>query len=108
MTDRQKTKRQTRKTNRAQRKAQEVRLAESSVPAPVDFDVAMQQESLVDTTETAPVIAKNRVSRKQSQQPQYVLPREVEYGYIHADLRRLIITAGILLAIMFALLFILD
>jgi hypothetical protein len=36
------------------------------------------------------------------------ISREQEYGFIRADLRRLIYTAGILLVVMFALLFLVD
>lgn len=71
--------------------------------------VALDQDSLVEAPETAPVQASRRVSRKQgAQSPSYVLPREVEYAYVRSDLRRLIITAGALLILMFILLFILD
>lgn len=110
MSDRQKTssKKSARRPNRAQRKAQEVRQAESSVPAPVDFSVALEQEELVAPRSTASAAARSRVNRRQSQAVAYVLPREVEYAYIRSDLRRLVITAGALLILMFALLFILD
>jgi hypothetical protein len=109
VSDRQKsTKKQNRRPNRAQRRAQEVRLAESSVPAPIDMTVTLDQEELVRSTDTAPAIAKSRVSRRQAQAATFVLPRDVEYAYIRSDLRRLIITAGALLVLMFALLFILD
>jgi hypothetical protein len=36
------------------------------------------------------------------------ISREQEYGFIRADLRRLIYTAGILMVVMFALLFLVD
>ncbi len=53
--------------------------------------------------------AGRRVNRRQTAQAvTYVLPRETEYGYIRSDLRRLILTAGGLLVLMFALLFVLD
>jgi len=97
-----------RKVNRSQRKAQEVRLAESSAPAPLDLTVTLDQDELVNLEATAPVQASRRVNRQKSQPVQYVLPREVEYGYIRSDLRRLILMAGGLLVFMFALLFILD
>ena len=104
-----KTRSTNRKPNRSQRKAQEIRQAESSVPAPVDLTVALDQESLVSAESTAPVQASRRVNRRVATQPvTYVLPREVEYGYIRADLRRLILTAGALLVFMFVLLFVLD
>lgn len=109
MSDRQKSsKKQTRGPNRSQRKAQEVRLAESSVPAPVDLTAVLEQDDLVRSSETAPAIAKSRVTRRQNQPVTYVLPRNVEYAYIRSDLRRLIITAGAMLVVMFVLLFILD
>ena len=97
-----------RKPNRAQRKAQEVRLAETNAPSPVDLTVALEQEDLVPAGATAPVIASRRVNRRQSQPIAYVLPREVEYAYIRSDLRRLILTAGALLAMMIVLLLVLD
>lgn len=106
MSDRQK--RTNRKQNRAQRKAQEVRLAESSAPAPLDLTVALEQDELVPTGATAPVQASRRVNRSKTQAVTYVLPRNVEYAYIRSDLRRLIITAGALLVLMFVLLFVLD
>ena len=109
MSDGQKRIRQTnRKQNRAQRKAQEVRRAESSVPAPLDLTVALEQEEIVPAETTASVQASRRVSRNKTQAVTYVLPRDVEYAYIRSDLRRLIITAVALLILMFALLFILD
>lgn len=109
MSDAQKRTRQTnRKQNRAQRKAQEVRRAESSVPAPLDLTVAVAQEEIIPTETTAPVQASRRVSRNKTQAMTYVLPREVEYKYIESDLRRLIITAGAMLILMFILLFVLD
>lgn len=109
MSDGQKRTRQTtRKQNRAQRKAQEVRRAESSVPAPLDLTVAMEQEEIVPAETTASAQASRRVSRNKTQAVTYVLPRDVEYAYIRSDLRRLIITAGALLVLMFVLLFILD
>jgi hypothetical protein len=110
VSDRQKTssKKQTRRPNRAQRRAQEVRLAESSVPAPIDMTVALDQEELARTADTAPAVAKSRANRRQAQAVTYVLPRDVEYGYIRSDLRRLIITASALLIVMFVLLFLLD
>lgn len=71
--------------------------------------VTLDQEALVDSQATTPVQASRRSGRRQgAQSVNYVLPREVEYAYIHADLRRLIITAGALLALMFLLLFLLD
>ena len=109
MSDGQKRTRQTtRKQNREQRKAQEVRRAESSVPAPLDLTVAMEQEEIVPAETTASAQASRRVSRNKTQAVTYVLPRDVEYAYIRSDLRRLIITAGALLVLMFVLLFILD
>ena len=110
MSDRTKnTRKSNRQPNRAQRKAQQVRQAESSAPAPLDMAVALDQEALVESPATTPVQARRRVARRPaSQAVTYVLPREVEYAYIRADLRRLIVTAAGLLALMFALLFILD
>jgi hypothetical protein len=109
VSDRSKSKKTTRQPNRAQRKAQQVRLAETNAPAPLDMAVAMDQESLVEAPATAPVQASRRANRRQAAQTvSYVLPRDVEYAYIRSDLRRLIITAGALLILMFVLLFILD
>jgi hypothetical protein len=48
------------------------------------------------------------VNRPKTQAVTYVLPRDVEYAYIRSDLRRLILTAGALLILMFVLLFVLD
>jgi hypothetical protein len=109
VSDRQKRIRQTnRKPNRAQRKAQEVRMAESSAPAPVDLTVALDQDEIVPAAATAPAQANRRVNRPKTQAVTYVLPRDVEYAYIRSDLRRLILTAGALLILMFVLLFVLD
>lgn len=109
MSDRPKRTRQTnRKPNRAQRKAQEVRFAESSAPAPVDLPVALEQDEIVPVAATAPVQASRRANRGKTQAVTYVLPREVEYAYISSDLRRLILTAAALLVLMFVLLFVLD
>ncbi|HET9659392.1 MAG TPA: hypothetical protein VFP05_03615 [Thermomicrobiales bacterium] len=109
MSDRPRRTRQTnRKPNRAQRKAQEVRLAESSSPAPVDLTVALEQDEIVPAATTAPAQASRRVNRGKSQAATYVLPRDVEYAYIRSDLRRLILTAAALLVLMFVLLFVLD
>ena len=98
MSDRSKsTKRQNRQLNKSQRKAQQVRLAETNAPAPIDMTVALEQDELLDAPVAAPVVAGRRASRRQAtQQVNYVLPRDVEYGYIRSDLRRLIITAGVL------------
>lgn len=109
MSDRSKSKKSNRQPNRAQRRAQQVRLAETNAPAPLDMAVAMEQEELVEAAATAPVQASRRAGRRQATQlVSYVLPRDVEYAYIRSDLRRLFITAGALLVLMFALLFILD
>lgn len=84
-------------------------MAETNAPAPIDMAVALEQESIVEVQETAPAQASRRVSRRApSQQVNYVLPREVEYGYIRADLRRLILTAAVLMVLMLVLLFLLD
>ena len=110
MTDRPKSsKKPPRQPNRAQRKAQQVRMAETNAPAPLDMAVVLDQEALVEAPATAPVQASRRTNRRQTtQQVSYVLPRDVEYDYIRADLRRLIITAAALLALMLVLLFFLD
>jgi hypothetical protein len=103
------SKKSNRRPNRAQQQAQQVRLAETNTPAPLDMAVALDQEAIVESSSTAPMQASRRANRRQATQVvSYVLPREVEYGYIRADLRRLIITAGALLALMIALLFILE
>lgn len=84
-------------------------MAETNAPAPLDMAVAMEQEQLVEVTASTPVQASRRASRRPAaQQINYVLPRDLEYTYIRADLRRLILTAAVLLAFMFVLLFILD
>lgn len=110
MSDRTKSSKKTSKQpNRAQRRAQQVRMAESNAPAPLDMTVALDKEDIVEAPSTAPAQSGRRTGRRQgSQQVSYVLPREVEYAYVHSDLRRLLITAGALLILMFALLFILD
>ncbi len=109
MSDRQKRTKQTaRKQNRAQRKAQEVRMAESSAPAPLDLTVTLDQDEIVPAATTAPVQASRRVARTKAQAVTYILPRDVEYAYIRSDLRRLILTAGALLVLMFVLLFVLE
>jgi hypothetical protein len=103
------SKKSPRQPNRAQRRAQQVRIAETNAPAPLDMAVVLDQEALVEAPATAPILASRRPNRRQAaQQVSYVLPREVEYAYIRADLRRLIITAGALLALMLLLLFLVD
>lgn len=109
MSDKQRaSKRTNRRPNRAQRRAMAVRQAESSVPAPLDMSVALSEEALAPADESAPAVARTRTARRQAQAPAYVLPRATEYAYIHADLRRLLITAAILLALMFGLLFVIG
>ncbi|MCA9860143.1 MAG: hypothetical protein KC438_10490 [Thermomicrobiales bacterium] len=108
MSDRHKSKKQARKVNRSQRKAREVRLAESQAPAPIDMAVAIDQPELVDLADTSPVQASRRTRPRAVQQIQYVLPRQVEYAYIRSDIRRLVFTAAALFILMFALLFVLD
>jgi hypothetical protein len=55
------------------------------------------------------VPAARRTRRSAANQPLVAtLPREVEYAYIRADLRRLIIIAAALLALMFVILFVVE
>jgi hypothetical protein len=93
-----------RRLNRAQRRAMEVRAAESArAPAanPVTGGVA------VDSREYR-TPAERRPQRRPAPTAVLALSRAAEYAYIRADLRRLFITAGSLLALMVALLFIVD
>ena len=92
--------------NRAQRRALEIRAAESNVPAPLDLTVALDQEEIIG--EAPFTVAGRRTSRRVVQATSYVLPRDVEYAYIRSDLKRLLLTAGALLALMLILLFIID
>jgi len=103
----------TRKPNRAQRKAQQVRQAETNAPAPVAIETAPEW---VEPVAPAPVVAAaparsdraRRAMRQKSQAVTYTIPRDVEYAYIRSDLRRLILTAGAMLVLMLVLLFLLD
>ncbi|MCC6674011.1 MAG: hypothetical protein IT339_02360 [Thermomicrobiales bacterium] len=114
MSDRQRRAKQTaRKPNRAQRKAQEVRQAETNAPAPVVVETAPEW---VEPVQPAQAVAATpsrsdrarRAMRQKSQAVTYTIPRDVEYAYIRSDLRRLILTAGAMLVVMFVLLFLLD
>jgi hypothetical protein len=49
-----------------------------------------------------------RTERQRQPAARPTLTKEQEYGYIRSDLRRLVITAGPLLLLMIALLFVLD
>lgn len=113
MTDRsRKSRPANRKPNRAQRRAQEVRLAETNAPAPSELIVVTEEveESIeIPTTPTASTARSRRRNYRPKTQPvAYTIPRQVEYAYIHSDLKRLLLTAAVLLVAMFALLFLLD
>ena len=107
MTDRQRpTKRTTtRKPNRAQQKAAEVRASETRA----DVQQAIATGTL--QTEQAPATARIRARQRKSQQPvQRVahLSRPQEYAYIRSDFRRLLITASALLVLLLVVLFVVE
>lgn len=109
MSDRQQRTKQTgRKPNRAQRKAQQVRLAETNAPAPIEVLAVEEVAQPPSEVVAAPVRSSRRTARQRAQPATYSISRETEYAYIESDLRRLILTAGALLILMFALLFLLD
>ncbi len=109
MSDRQRrAKAANKKPNRAQRKAQEVRLAETNAPPAVDAPVAVEEAPVARPVAAAPDRPGRRVSRPKTAPATYTISRETEYAYIHSDLRRLILTAGAMLILMFVLLFLLD
>lgn len=107
MTEKKKTPRKStaRKPNRAQQKAAEVRAAETRAD--------VQQAIETGTLETEPVktTARTRARQRKVQQPaQRVshLSRAQEYAFIRSDFRRLLITAGTLLALMLVVLFVVE
>jgi hypothetical protein len=85
------TRRSTARPNRAQLRAAEIRAAESG--AIVTGGVA---PAAVATGRSRPMVRS------------FVLSRDAEMNYVRKDLKRLIITAGILFVLMIALLIILD
>ena len=109
MSDRQQRSKQTgRKPNRAQRKAQQVRLAETAAPPPIETSPVAEVVPATAVAVAAPVRSSRRTARQKVQPATYSISRETEYAYIESDLRRLILTAGALLILMVVLLFLLD
>jgi hypothetical protein len=93
----------TRKINRAQKKAMEVRSAESVVSDQI-------VEAPVQLAAEAPTRRPTRARRRSGQAAAKpaLLSRAQEYAYIRSDFRRLLITGGSLLAVMLVLLVIID
>jgi hypothetical protein len=91
----------TARVSRAQLRAMEARsvaMPPEAFARPGDFEDAM------DISPSGTVV----VSRRRPVARVKVLSREDEYAYIRADMRRLIITASILLVVMIVLLFVLE
>jgi hypothetical protein len=89
------------KMNRSQQRAMSVRAAETVIPPSPQRDAAGVQ------ARSAPAAAVP-VGRRRAMARPTVLTREVEYAFIRADLRRMLITAGSLLAVMLILLFFVE
>lgn len=88
---------------KAQLQAMEIRAAES-VPA-LDADQAtLEVAAGVEPT----AVGKRRSYLKRPVNRPVVLTKEQEYAFIAADMRRLLITAGTLLAVMIVLLYVVE
>ena len=93
-----------RKINRAQKKAMEVRSAESVVS---DQIVEAPAHLAVEAPTRRPVRARRRTGQAAAAKPA-LLTRAQEYAYIRSDFRRLLITGSSLLAVLLLLLFIIE
>jgi len=91
------------KLTKAQLQAMEIRAAES-VPA-LDAD---QSTLEVAAGVDAPATTRRRSALKRPVNRPIILTKEQEYAYIKADMRRLLITAGSLLAVMIVLLYVVE
>ncbi len=93
-----------RKINRAQRKAIEVRAAESrAVTQPIDEPLVENVPSKAGSRPRARRRSAHTIAPKPP-----AITRAQEYAFIRSDFRRLLVTAGSLLAAMLMLLFIID
>ncbi|CAN5604997.1 hypothetical protein BH23CHL5_BH23CHL5_22830 [soil metagenome] len=90
-----------RKVNRAQRKAMDVRAAESNAAAENQQNVVADPHP--DESTVRPTRKRNRATRAPSVKVA-PLSRSKEYAFIRADFRRLLVTASSLLALMLVLL----
>ena len=93
-----------RKVNRAQKKAMEVRTAESVAVQPVIQQSSPDADNPVSRFKTR---TRRRSANPVAAKP-VLLTRAQEYAFIHSDFRRLLITAGSLLTVMLVLLFIVE
>jgi hypothetical protein len=91
---------------RAQMRAMEARAAAVVVSDPLATEEAGSEEPAELQPIRSSRVAANR--RRSAAVKIYSIPRALEYTYIRADLRRLIITAASLLVIMIVLLVVLD
>ena len=75
----------------------------------VDLDVAMDETPIAVVPSPPPARGALPARRRpRPAAPTYGISREMEYRYIEEDMRRLLIIAGILLALMILLLFLVD
>jgi len=114
---------QRRTANRRQqqrRAASAATAAETTVDqtAPVEPTPTVAPDAVISSApRSSSTIAARRAARAQASRhalaetpgPRVAtMPRDVEYGFIRADLRRMLYTAGLILVIMVALLFVVD
>lgn len=110
MTDKQKTgstrKSQAKRPNRAQVRAAEVRASETRTEVRQAIETGTYEEP------APPTSARSRARQRKGQQQSYQRPahltRAQEYAYIRSDFRRLLITAGTLLAVMMVILVVVE
>ncbi len=111
MTEKQKSgsarKSQAKKPNRAQVRAAEVRAAETRSEVQQAIDTGTYEEPAAPSM-TARTRARQRKSQQQPLQRPSHLTRAQEYIYIRSDFRRLLITAGSLLALMMVILVVVE
>lgn len=95
------------KLNRAQLRAMEVRAAETLAPEP---DMMVAADAIGAGGAAAATLQPRRaasMSRRVIARP-IVLSKEQEYRFIRSDMRRLVITAGVLFVLMIVLLFVVE
>lgn len=100
-----------RQLSRAERQALEARAANTLAPRSVASDheaTAASAPAIVPSTVTATRPRRETVSRRRLEARPLAIPREQEYRFIRADLRRLLATASVLLVVMLLLLLLVD
>jgi hypothetical protein len=93
-----------RKVNRAQQKAMEVRAAETVASEQV---VEAPVHLAAESSKRSPARARRRSGQVAPSKP-VLLTRAQEYAFIRSDFRRLLITGGSLLAVMLVLLVVIE